>query len=86
MEETIVIIHWLDSDRDDGWVEVTDDKPMNVCKSVGYLISENEESVSISTTICQSGPQWLSPLRIPKCAIKLFVRGAPSNLRPLHAK
>ena len=69
MVESIVKIRWVDSKGPDGWEyleDVKDFKPAD-CLTVGYEISNTEDSVTIVSTI--SGKQILGRLTIPKRCI-----------------
>lgn len=62
-------IHWVDSTSCAEWSEVDamDEHPMD-CVSIGFLISETNDRVVISTTY-DSNEHAVDPLAIPKVAI-----------------
>ena len=61
-----VWIEWVDSTRAFGWRE-PDQHPNLEAISIGILISESDECVTISSSTC--GEMFLDHLTIPRCAI-----------------
>ena len=70
----IVLIEWLDSKAGPGGWEYLEDiekiKPIT-CRSVGFLIDEEDAYKTIAPTI--GGGQVLGRVTIPVCAITKFV-------------
>ena len=72
---TFPIVHltWIDSSTSLGWthLEVPVQQSDLECQSCGYLVRDDELSITISTSWTQHGGefQWISPVSIPKVAI-----------------
>ena len=71
VKKDIVIIEWVDSVRASDWtyVEDVDEKPMD-CISVGFLLKETEDSVTIAQNYGLKPEQVCNIMTIPKCSIK----------------
>lgn len=67
----IVIIEWVDSVRASDWtyVEDVDEKPMD-CISVGFLLKETEDSVTIAQNYGLKPEQVCNLMTIPKRSIR----------------
>ena len=67
MEKKIVFIEWVDSVRASDWtyVEDVDEKPMD-CISVGFLIEETNDSVTIAQNYGLKPEQVCNLMTIPK--------------------
>lgn len=66
----IVYLEWVDSHTVDGWLdddEVKKDCKMSKICSVGYLVSETDKEITITTSYWDD--EVMSPLTIPKRAI-----------------
>ncbi len=70
MSEKIIHLEWVDSTSMQGWVN--DYKTPNVnCVSVGLLVSENKESITIASNKSLGFENAYGQyMTIPKCAIK----------------
>ena len=62
-------IQWLDSHRGGGWQSPEDIRRSLTIESLGYLIGEDEHSVTITTSIAIGSGCVIDPLTIPKCSI-----------------
>lgn len=73
MEKKIVIIDWVDSVRASDWtyIEDVDEKIMN-CVSVGFLLKETDDSVTIAQNYGLKPEQVCNLMTIPKCSIRSF--------------
>jgi len=65
-------VEWIDSTAIRGWQHgssMTDKyaEPSKIC-SIGYLIKETKDFITISTSVSNNG-NMMDPLTIPKCAI-----------------
>ena len=71
MEKDIVIIEWVDSVRASDWtyVEDVDENPMD-CVSVGFLMRETEDSVTIAQNYGLKPEQVCNLITISKCSIR----------------
>lgn len=75
-----VLVEWLDSTSRSGW-QPSEPKAFTkedlVCSTLGYLIHEDANLLSIAATITPDGKNWQhhSPISIPKVAI--VKRGPP---------
>ncbi len=67
----IVEIFWDDSTRANGWCDPDElsGKEKTSCTSIGYVVSEDDETITISTSYHRNSKQFIDPLTIPKCAI-----------------
>lgn len=66
----IVYLEWVDSHTVDGWLdkdEVSKDCKASKIYSVGYLVEETDEDITITTSYWDD--EIMSPLTIPKSAI-----------------
>lgn len=84
VNKDIVIIEWVDSVRASDWayVEDVDEKPMD-CISVGFLLKETEDSVTIAQNYGLKPEQVCNLMTIPKRSIRsikeIKENWAPSN-------
>lgn len=67
----IVVIDWVDSVRAFDWtlIEDVDDKSLD-CISVGFLLNETKEHVTIAQNYGSVPKQVCNLITIPKCSIK----------------
>ena len=67
----IVVIDWVDSVRAFDWtlMEDVDEKSLD-CVSVGFLLNETEEHVTIAQNYGLKPKQVCNLITIPKCSIK----------------
>lgn len=64
----VVEIEWLDSHCNLNWERDEECNPPDLlCTSIGFLLHEDDESVSITTTLCKH--QAFDPLTIPQRAV-----------------
>lgn len=83
----IVEFFWVDSDRYEGWQDISKDEgapaelKSDLCFSSGILLSENQRYIKITSSIAPG--QRLSPLTVPKVAIvgKILRRKRKFSLR-----
>lgn len=70
-KKDIVIIEWVDSVRASDWtyIEDVDEKPMN-CISVGFLLKETNDSVTIAQNYGLKPEQVCNLMTIPKRSIR----------------
>ena len=67
----IIKINWVDSVRASDWtlLEDIDDKPLD-CVSVGFLIKETDEQITIAQNYGIKPEQVCNLMTIPRCSIK----------------
>jgi hypothetical protein len=64
----LVLIEWIDSHHQTGWVcEVPEAKVMH-CRSVGWVVAENEEALVLAASLAEG--QHCGEMTIPKCSIR----------------
>lgn len=66
----VAYIEWIDSSGRAGWYDIDKDYDVCIIQSIGYLVSENDNSVTIAASIDYEFDNVLSPITIPKCSIK----------------
>ena len=71
INKDIVIVEWVDSVRASDWTyaEDVDEKPMN-CISIGFLMKETDDSITIAQNYGLKPEQVCNIMTIPKCSIK----------------
>ena len=71
MKDKIILIEWVDSVRAFDWtlIEDVNDKSLD-CISVGFLLNETEEHVTIVQNYGIEPKQVCNLITIPKCSIK----------------
>lgn len=71
MKNKIVKIEWVDSARSFDWslLEEIDNKPVN-CISVGFLIENTKEHITIAQNYGLKPEQVCNLITIPKCSVK----------------
>ena len=71
MKNKIVKIEWVDSARSFDWslLEEIDNKPVN-CISVGFLIENTKEHITIAQNYGFKPEQVCNLITIPKCSVK----------------
>lgn len=62
-------IQWLDSQGGGGWQSPADIRRCLTIESIGYLVGEDEHSVTLTTSVAQDSAAVIDPITIPKCAI-----------------
>ena len=67
----LVYVHWVDACSEDAWINVNNVKPyaLFTC-TVGYLVAENKETISIASTINDANDVCCI-MHIPKKWIKM---------------
>lgn len=67
----IIKINWVDSVRASDWalLEDIDDKPLD-CVSVGFLIKETDEQITIAQNYGIKPEQVCNLMTIPRCSIR----------------
>lgn len=70
-KQNAVCIEWVDSVRSFDWQlsEDVDTKPIE-CVTVGYVVNETDDFVSVAGTIGLEPPQVCQVITIPKCAVR----------------
>ncbi len=69
-DENPTYIEWVDSSSIDGWVEAHNVVPTRLmCRTIGWIVKENDTSVMIGGHITDYPVQLCGVLDIPKCAI-----------------
>ena len=63
-----VRIEWLDSTMKQGWSLPTKDHDLR-CFSVGYLVNEDDDQITVSASWAPEGGLFADPLTIPKVAV-----------------
>lgn len=69
----IIHLKWLDAAHCDGtgWKSLEDYVPTGiVCETVGFLIHEDEETITLATSIDIEGGNFASEFLVPKVCIK----------------
>lgn len=69
-----VWVEWLDSQSSRGWMIPSEEKekPKDLeCCTLGFLVWECEESISVVATVAATG-QASDPITIPRCSITKF--------------
>jgi len=67
----LILIEWVDSKGiTSGWEYIEDIEPLkpDYCRSIGFLIEDNEEYKTIAQTIGTT--QLMARMTIPACSIK----------------
>ena len=65
----IYYVEWLDSKGRGGWCSVESAPCDDLrCKSVGWLVEDTEDSVTIAPSLASTGSVF-APITIPRCAI-----------------
>jgi len=70
MKNKIIYIEWIDSISRQGWEDLDGDYDITLIKSIGYLVSENEKCISITTSLDLKFEMAVNIVVIPKSAIK----------------
>lgn len=71
MKSKIIEIDWIDSSASLGWAEPLPSAPETMTvKSIGFLICEDKDTLTMSAHMVQSKRYCHSPMTIPKCAIR----------------
>ncbi len=68
----LVLIQWVDSAFAQGWMsrESIDAHKLSKCISVGLLVAESDEQVTIMQSASVDKEQYGDGITIPKCSIK----------------
>lgn len=67
----LVLVEWLDSRRGEGWVRLNElETTLSHCRSVGWIIAKDSESVTLAGHIGENPAQCCGDLTIPKRAIQ----------------
>lgn len=66
----LVLVEWLDSRRGEGWVRLDEiDGSVTRCRSVGWIIAKDSESVTLAGHVGENPEQCCGDLTIPKRAV-----------------
>jgi hypothetical protein len=69
-DRQLVLVEWLDSRRGEGWVRLDElESAVTRCRSVGWIIAKDKESVTLAGHIGENPDQCCGDLTIPKRAI-----------------
>lgn len=83
----IAEVHWVDSIAGSGWTltdDYKDDKPLG-CFSVGILIDEKENAITIAQNFGIDPDQVCNTITIPRCAIQsINIREYNVNLKAYY--
>ena len=67
----LVAVEWVDSHISSGWTCEKVDAQPQTCVSVGWVLAESKEALSVSPHISiEDEPQRNGTMTIPKCSIK----------------
>lgn len=67
----IIVIDWVDSIRDFDWTPIEDvDENSLDCVSVGFMLKETDDYVTIAQNYGLEPEQVCNLITIPKCSIK----------------
>lgn len=68
----MVLIKWVDSAFAQGWMsrDAVKSHQLSKCVSVGILVAENDEQITIMQSLSVDKDQMGDGLTIPKCSIK----------------
>ena len=69
----IVYVEWIDSSRTGGWTsgrEAVIPYEKLACESIGFLVNDSEDSITITSSLAMPERGCLNALTIPKCAIR----------------
>jgi hypothetical protein len=70
MPYKMALVEWVDSKRGDGWVRLGDlDHAISECESLGWVISESKDSITISAHVAGNPDQCCGEITIPRKAI-----------------
>ncbi len=68
-EQKFVEVTWIDSTGFAGWQEKQTPRTATTCRTVGFLVNENDDYITIAATYDSFTDAYHSPLTIPKVAI-----------------
>ena len=67
----LVVVEWLDSHILSGWTSADQDVCPQVCVSIGWVLSDSKDALSVSPHITvEDEPQRNGTMTIPKCCIQ----------------
>lgn len=66
----VVHIQWVDAVGQLGWMKTEHVAPIPLCNTVGYLIGENKDMLTVSATTCDVLDNFSGCITIPKKMIK----------------
>jgi hypothetical protein len=69
MNNTIVVVEWIDASYEDGPLSLREIEPLIRLKSVGWLLREDKESISIAMEKADEDELFRSVTHIPKVGI-----------------
>lgn len=86
--DDVVYLEWVDSSGQDGWVkkqQALDTSTPSQCRTVGFVLCEDDESVTLMSTVDDSHGNVDNPLTIPKFAVThrapMKPMGSPDRFR-----
>jgi len=80
LDKQPVLIEWLDSRRGERWVRLDElESTVTRCRSVGWIISKDKQSVTLAGHLGENPAQCCSDLTIPRCAISKITQLHPSR-------
>ena len=70
MTDKIVYVEWIDSSSNHGWCDAGDAAVHDLrCVSIGFLIAENDASITVAASQCVPTGSVDAPITIPLVAI-----------------
>lgn len=63
---TILMVEWLDASHQSGPIDITELSGEHIIRSVGWLIQETRERVTLAQDFCVSIDSYREVLHIPK--------------------
>ncbi len=67
---TLVHVHWIDSCSTGGWTQSGGAAKVTRCESVGWLVCEDSESLTVAGHYSPSTSEWNGVMTIPRVAVE----------------
>lgn len=74
-ELELIWVKWLDSESTNNWktkkeyLDSIKDKQVNTCETVGWVLEDTEDTLSVAQSRCKEHDCYDSVMRIPRCCI-----------------
>jgi hypothetical protein len=66
----IIAVEWIDAVSNSGWEPIDKQEPPHTCTTVGFLVFENQEYLTIAATFGEPPAETNNRISIPKGWIK----------------
>ena len=68
----LIMVDWLDHTADARWVDDIDDCKSEICRSIGWLIKEDEENIKVANAISRESGLGGIQVVLKNCVLDMW--------------